>query len=389
MNQGKYVFSQICAHFPKYEFDKLVRKYKGNYKVQTFSCWSQLLCLCFGQLTQRESLRDIVTCLRAQSDKLYHLGIRHGVARSTLARANESRDWRIYAEFAQILIARARDLYLDDNDFKLDLDNSVYALDATTIDLCLSIYPWAPSTHSRGAIKLHTLMDLKGSIPVWIKVSDGLTNDMRMLPQLIFEPEAFYIMDRGYFHLEELYRLHLAKAFFVIRAKKTLNFKRRYSHPKPNDGTIIHDQTGVFRVYRSHKKYPEPIRRIKAKDLDTGKTIVLLTNNFNVSAKTIAELYRNRWKIELFFKWIKQHLRIKVFWGQSPNAVKIQIWTAVATYVLVAIIKKHLKTGRSIYEILQIISVSVFDKTPVNQLVSESEFKNLDDPADNQLRFNW
>jgi hypothetical protein len=389
MNQGRYVFKQIVSYFPKYEFDKIVSKYKGHYKVQSFSCWSQLLCLCFGQLTQRESLRDIVLCLQSQSDKLYHLGIRQGVARSTLADANENRDWRIYAEFAQVLIAQARRLYSDGEDFRLELENTVYALDATTIDLCLSVFPWSPSTKNRAALKLHTLMDLRGSIPVWIRFSNGLTHDMNMLAELHFESGAFYIMDRGYMKLEQLYRIHLFKAFFVIRAKKSLKFKRRYSNPKPKQGNIIYDQIGVFETFYSKKKYPEPIRSIKATDPDTGKTVVLLTNNFEVDAQIIADLYRYRWQIELFFKWIKQHLRIKKFWGESPNAVKTQIWVAVATYVLVAIVKKKLNLDLSIYEILQILSVSVFDKTPVNQLLSMGSLQNFKEPPDNQLIFRW
>ena len=369
MKSGSYVFKQITSYFPKYEFDKLVSKYKGHYKVQKFSCWSQFLCLCFGQITQRESLRDIVLCLQSHSSKLYHIGIRKGVAKSTLADANEIRNWRIYAEFSQLLISQARLLYRDDDSFELALENSIYALDATTIDLCLSVYNWTPSTKGRAALKVHTLMDLRGSIPVWIRFSDGLTHDMNLLSQVPFEADAFYIMDRGYMKLEELYRLHLANAFFVIRAKKNLNFKRRYSKPKAPKGNIVYDQIGVFGSYYSKKRYPTALRRVKSRDPKTGKTIVILTNNLQVNAQTIADLYRNRWQIELFFKWIKQHLRIKKFWGESPNAVKIQIWTAVAVYVLIAIIKKKLNLEHSIYEILQILSVSVFDKMPLNQLL--------------------
>ena len=374
MNSGSYVFKQITSYLPKYEFDKLVLKYKGHYKVQKFSCWSQFLCLCFGQLTQRESLRDIVTCLQSHSGKLYHLGIRKGVAKSTFADANEIRDWRIYAEFSQLLIDQARSLYLEDKSFELDLKNSVYALDSTTIDLCLSVYSWTPSTKGRAALKVHTLMDLRGSIPVWIRFSNGLTHDMNFLSQVPLYTQSFYIMDRGYMKLEELYRIHLAKAFFVIRAKKDLNFKRRYSRPKTPKGNILYDQIGVLEVFYSKKKYPAVLRRVKSRDPETGKIIVILTNNLEVSAQTIADLYRNRWHIELFFKWVKQHLRIKKFWGQSPNAVKTQIWTAVAVYVLIAIIKKKLNLERSIYEILQILSVSVFDKMPLNQLLM---YKNL------------
>ena len=312
MNKGKYVFSQVVELFPKYEFDKLVNKYKGHHKVQQFSCWSQFLCLFFGQLTHRESLRDIVTCLQSQSKKLYHLGIRHGVARSTLADANVSRDWRIYGDYAQHIIQEARKFYVDDDLIGIELKNTVYALDSTTIDLCLSVYPWLPSTKQRAALKLHTLLDLRGSIPVWIRFSDGLTNDMRVLSELRLDPGAFYIMDRGYMKLEELFRIHESGAFFVIRAKKTLKFERRYSNTVSKDGTVLIDQIGTLTIFYSKKKYPKPIRRIKSMDPLTDKVIWLLTNNMKVDAQIIADLYRNRWQIELFFKWIKQHLKVKL-----------------------------------------------------------------------------
>lgn len=376
MNRGTYVFKQITSYLPKYEFDKLVLKYKGHYKVQKFTCWSQFLCLSFGQLTHRESLRDIVICLQSHTNKLYHLGIRQKVARSTLADANEKRDWRIYAEFAQLLIHQARLLYQDEPKIKLEELNTIYALDSTTIDLCLSVFPWTPSTKGRAALKIHTLMDLNGSIPVWIRFSDGLTHDMNLLSEIHFEHAAFYIMDRGYYKLEQLFRIHTCKAFFVIRAKNSLKFKRLYSRSKSKSGLIIYDQIGYFKVFYSKKKYPKKVRRIKSKDPETGKKIVILTNNFDVDAQTIAQLYRYRWQIELFFKWIKQHLKIKKFWGRSPNAVKTQIWVAIATYVLIAIIKKKINTSLSIYEILQILSVSVFDKVPVNQLLMKTILQN-------------
>ena len=389
MNSGSYVFKQVTSYFPKYEFDKLVQKYNGNYKVQKFGCWSQFLCLCFGQLTHRESLRDIVTCLQSHQKKLFHLGIRGGVARSTFADANETRDWRIYAEFAQLMIQKARQLYQDDEAFTLELDNTVYALDSSTIDLCLSLYSWTPSTKGRAALKLHTLMDLKGSIPTWIRFSDGFTHDMNILSELSFEPEAFYIMDRGYMKLEELYRIHLSKAFFVIRAKKSLSFKRQYSNSKPKGGNILYDQKGLLKGYYSSRKYPEKLRRIKCRDPETQKVIVLLTNNMEVNSQIIAELYRKRWQIELFFKWIKQNLCIKHFWGYSPNAVKTQIWTAFAVYVLIAIIKKKLNINRSIYEILQILSVSIFDKTTVNQLLLNHKLQKQQVSPCKQLKISW
>lgn len=385
MNQGKYVFRQVADVFPRYEFDRLVCKYKGHYKVQKFTCWTQFLCLIFGQLTHRESLSDIVTCLKSQSSKLYHLGISQMVAKSTFADANAKRDWRIYSEYAQLLIAKARKLYSNDELIGLDIQNTIYALDSSTIDLCLSMFPWLPSTKHRAAFKLHTLMDLRGSIPVWIRFSDGLTHDMSILSELNIDQGAYYIMDRGYIKLEELFRIDLCKAYFVIRAKKTLKFKRRYSNPKSKHGIILLDQVGVLTVFYSKKKYPKAIRRIKSIDPLTEKVVVLLTNNMEVKAETIAELYRNRWQIELFFKWMKQHLKIKKFWGYSPNAMKTQVWTAICAYVAVAILKKKIKTDLTVYEILQILSVSVFDKMPVNQLLSNNELQKLDSEYPNQL----
>lgn len=385
MNQGKYVFSQLLAFLPKYEFDKCVRRYKGNHRIKSFGCWSQFLCLSWGQLTHRESLRDIVTCLQAKGKKLYHLGFKGNIARSTLADANESRNWRIYADFAQVLIPQARELYLDDEEFKLDLDNSVYALDGSTIDLCLSVFKWAHFRKTKAAIKMHMMIDLRGSIPVFLHITDGKTHDVKVLDELEFEYEAVYVMDRGYLDFGRLYQVHQAGAFFVIRAKSNLKFRRQYSRPKNPKDNILYDQIGVLTGYYSQKSYPEQLRRIKAKDPETGKTVVLLTNNLTLDAKTIADLYRYRWRIELFFKWIKQHLKVKVFWGESPNAVKTQIWVAVITYLLVAIAKKKLKINRSIYEILQIISVSTFDKTPLNELLTNTEIHFKEDETPNQL----
>lgn len=385
MNKGKYVFSQLIELFPKYEFDKLVKRYKGNYKVQSFTCWSQFLCLVFGQLTHRESLRDIVICLQSQKSKLYHLGIRQGVNKSTFSDANKMRDWRIYRDFAKHMIEIARKLYVNEPMSGLDLEQQVYALDSTTIDLCLSVFPYLPSTKHRAALKLHTLMDLRGSIPVWIRFTDGLTHDMNLLSELVFEPNVYYVFDRGYTKLEELFRIEKSDAYFVIRAKRDLKFKRRYSRSGSKSETILVDQIGVLTVFYSKKKYPKALRRIKAKDLKTNKAIWILTNNMDEEAQVIADLYRNRWQIELFFKWIKQHLKIKKFWGTSINAVKIQVWSAVSTYVMVAILKKKLKLELTIYEILQILSISVFDKTPVNQLLSDKELQKITSCDCNQL----
>jgi hypothetical protein len=385
MNQGKYVFSQLISYASKYEFKKCVQRYNGDKRVRSFSCWNQFLCLSFGQLTHRESLRDIISCLEAQGKKLFNLGFRGSIARSTLSDANESRDWRIYADFAQILIGEARQLYANDPEFCLDLDNSVYALDATTVDLCLSVFKWAKFRKAKGAIKLHTLMDIRGSIPMFIHITNGKVHDSRILPMLEFEREAIYVMDRAYFDLNELSRLNSSGAYFVTRAQSNLRFRRQYSRPKPAVGKIVFDQIGVLTGPLSSKKYPDQLRLIKVKDLETGQTIRLITNHLTLKSEWIAELYRQRWQIELFFKWIKQHLRIKVFWGHSPNAVKIQVWIAVATYLLVAIVKERLQIKRSIYEILQILSVSIFDKSPLNELLMNKELHFENDVGSNQL----
>lgn len=385
MNEGKYVFAQINSFISKYEFNKCVARYNGNYKVKEFTCWYQFLCLSFGQITYRESLRDIVICLEAQRSKAYHSGIQIKVARSTLAKANERRDWRIYADFARYLIKEARKLYVDDEEFKLELDNTVYALDATTIDLCLSVFKWAKFRECKAAIKLHTLLDLKGSIPTFVHITDGLVHEVNILDLLEFEAGAFYVMDRGYVDYERLYKIKQAFAFFVVRAKDNLKFKRLYSNKVDRTTGIICDQIIRLTIYLSAKTYPDKLRRIKFYDKENDQRYIYLTNNFEVSAQTIAELYKNRWKIELFFKWIKQHLKIKVFWGESANAVKIQIWIAIATYVLVAIMKKKLKLEQSLYEILQILSISVFDKTPINQLFERGDIQKYEYHNPNQL----
>jgi transposase len=385
MNKGKYVFAQLMSLVHPEEFDRCVEKYNGNYRVRNFSCWHQFLSLSFGQLTHRESLRDLVLCLQAHQSKLYHLGLSKGISRSTLADANEQRDWRIYADLAQILIQRARFLYAGAVLEEVDLDNTIYALDSTTIDLCLEVFWWAKFRKHKAAIKLHTLFDVRCQIPCFIHITDGLSHDVNVLDILKFEAEAFYVMDRGYLDWARLYYIHQAKAFFVTRGKDNLAFVRVYSHPVDKSSGMRCDQTIRLKNYYASKDYPEHFRRIKFYDKEQDRTFVFLTNNFDADANQIAMLYKYRWQIELFFKWIKQHLRIKVFWGESSNAVKTQIWIAVCTYVLVAILKKELKISISMNEMLQILSVSAFDKTPVNQLFMNPINKNNDPDSHNQL----
>lgn len=374
MYTGKLVFSQIIDYLPIHTFRRCVQRYRGNHKIKCFTCLDQYLCMAFAQLTYRESLRDIEACLRAQRKKLYHMGIRSNVSRNTLANANKVRDWRIYADFAQYLINTARKLYANE-DFGVELDQTVYALDATTIDLCLSVFPWAKFRHTKAAIKLHTLLDLRGSIPTFIHISDGKLHDVNVLDQLIPEPGAFYIMDRGYLDFERLYMLTQCATFFVIRAKSNLQYRRLYSHPVKKITGLKCDQTIVLTGFYSSKSYPEKLRRIKYYDAETDKTLVFLTNNFILPPLTIAELYRCRWQIELFFKWIKQHLRIKSFFGTTENAVKTQIWIAVSVYVLVAIMKKRLQLEASLYTILQILSVTIFERIPLLQSLTEYDYR--------------
>jgi hypothetical protein len=370
MHAGKLVFAQLTSHLPLSTFRRCVLAYDGEHKVKSFTCLEQFLCLVFAQLTYRESLRDIEACLRAQADKLYHMGIRSRIARSTLADANEARDWRIYAAFAHRLIAMARKLYVNEP-FGVDLKETVYALDATTIDLCLSVFPWAPFRTTKAAVKLHTLLDLRGNIPAFIHISDGKVHDVNVLDQLSPEAGAFYVMDRGYLDFNRLFRLHSAGSFFITRAKSNLRAQRRYSHPVDRTTGVICDQTVVLTGFYSRQSYDAPLRRIRFKDPETSKSLVFLTNNLTLPALTITELYRCRWQVELFFKWIKQHLRIKQFYGTSENAVKTQIWTAVSTYVLVAIVKKRLGVEASLYEMLQILSVTLFEKTALQSLFSK------------------
>jgi hypothetical protein len=375
MNHGKYVFAQLFEILPKYEFDKCVARYQGNFKVKGFTCWLQFLTMSFGQLTNRESLRDTVNCLSAHEKKFYHLGINFAVSRSTLAEANESRNWRIYADFAQVLLQQARPLYLHE-DFGLDLENTVYALDATTIDLCLKVFWRAKFRKAKAAVKLHTLLDLRGNLPTFIHISDGKMHDVKVLDKLLFEPLAIYLMDKGYLDFQRLLRIHSASAFFVTRAKTNLAYRRLYSQEVDKTLGLRCDQTIKLTTYKSSKAYPEKLRRVKYYDQEQAKMYVFLTNNFAITALEVALLYKHRWKIELFFKWIKQHLQIKTFWGESENAVKTQIWIAVCTYLMVAIAKKELKIERNLYEMLQIISVSIFDKTQLNQLLNERLLQN-------------
>ena len=384
MHLGKLVFAQITQHLPLTTFRRCVARYDGEHKVKSFSCLDQYLCMAFAQLTYRESLRDIQACLRAQTSKLYHMGIKARVSRSTLADANEVRDWRIHAEFAQSLIGIARPLYADEP-FGVDLKETVYALDASTIDLCLSVFPWAPFRSTKAAIKLHTLLDLRGNIPTFLHISDGKLHDVNALDLLIPEPGAFYIMDRGYLDFERLHRLHEAGSFFVTRAKSNLKAQRRYSHPVDRSTGLICDQTIVLTGFYSRQDFDTPLRRINFRDPKTGKRLVFLTNNFALPAITIADLYRCRWQVELFFKWIKQHLRIKVFFGTSENAVKTQIWIAVSVYVLVAIVKKRLNLSASLYEMLQILSLTMFERIPLDQLLNNIVTEDIQSLDANQL----
>ena len=375
MYQGQNVFSQVMGFLPQNKFRQCVNRYSGNYRVRSFTCYDQLLCMAFAQLTYRESLRDIECCLRAMRGKLYHMGIRGKVSRSTLADANESRNWRIYSDFAQILIDEARRLYADD-DFGLELKETVYALDSSTIDLCLSAFPWARFRKAKGAVKLHTLLDLRGDIPTFIWITDGKVHDVNVLDHLIPEPGAIYVMDRAYLDFLRLYQLHQCSAIFVIRSKTNTGLRRIYSHKFDKSTGVKFDQTVALTGFYSKKDYPEKLRRIKYYDAEKGRSFIFLTNQFTLPPLTIAELYRYRWRVEIFFKWIKQHLRIKKFYGTSENAVKTQVWTAISTYVLVAIMKKRLKIDLSLYTILQILSITLFEKMPIYQALTENSYTN-------------
>jgi hypothetical protein len=389
MHVGKTLFAQVMEFLPWSTFHRIVDRYRGDHRARTLHCTEQFRCMAFAQLTYRESLRDIEACLSAQRDKLYHMGLRQAVSRSTLADANESRDWRIYAEFAQRLVTQARKLYATDS-FGVDLNETVYALDATTIDLCLSVFPWASFRSTKAAVKLHTLLDLRGSIPTFIHVSDGKLHDVNVLDLLIPEPGAFYVMDRAYVDFERLYALSQAGSFFVTRAKKNINARRLYSAPTDRSSGLICDQKIVLNVFRSHHGYPEQLRRIRYTDSESGKRLVFLTNQFHLPALTICALYKCRWQVELFFKWIKQHLRIKRFFGTSENAVRTQIWIAVTVYVLIAIIKKRLHLTASLHTLLQILSVSIFEKVQLFEALTACEVtSNLDESANQLQLFNF
>jgi hypothetical protein len=385
MNLGRTVFSQLMSLLPLHAFRKCVQRYQGDYKVQSFSCFDQFLVMAFAQLTFRESLRDIESCLRAMSGKLYHMGIGASVARSTLADANETRDWRIFADFAQVLIAKARKLYGQD-EFGVELEETVYALDSTTIDLCLALFPWAYFRRSKGAIKLHTLLDVRGSIPSFIHITDGKVHDVNVLDVLVPEPGSFYVMDRGYLDFARLYVLVQGLAFFVIRSKENLQFRRVYSHPIDKSTALRCDQTILLTGPLTSKLYPEKLRRVRFFDTAHQKGLTFLTNNFRLPALTITQLYKSRWHVELFFKWIKQHLRIKAFYGTTQNAVKTQVWIAVSVYVLVAIWKKQLKLDLSLYTMLQIFSLTLFEKDPVSQVLTKFEPTPPDLTPSNQLQ---
>lgn len=384
MNSGKTIFSQLMDFLPSQDFRRCVDRYDGNYKLQRFSCWDQFLCMAFAQLTYRESLRDIEACLRSAGTKLYHMGIRSRVSRNTLANANQVRDWRIYADFAQTLISTARELYVGDR-FGIELKQTVYALDATTIDLCLSLFPWARFRKHKGAVKLHTLLDLRGNIPSIVIITHGKVHDVHILDQLVFEAGAFYVMDRGYLDFGRLYNISLASAFFVTRAKSNFVFNRLHSLNTDKSAGVLSDQIITLRGFYSRKAYPDKLRRIRFLDAEHNKRLVFLTNNFALPAATIAQLYRSRWQVELFFKWIKQHLRIKAFYGTTPNALKTQVWIAISVYLLVAIVKKQLNLNGSLYKILQIISVTVFEKTPLLQVISDIDSQDPEFDNRNQL----
>jgi len=384
MNTGRTVFSQIMDFLPLRDFRKCVKRYRGNHKVQKFSCLDQFLCMAFAQLTYRESLRDIEVCLRAMQTKLYHMGIRSRISKSTLADAGENRDWRIYGDFAQVLIHMARELYIEE-EFGVELDQTVYALDSTTIDLCLSLFPWAKFRKHKAGIKLHTLLDLRGNIPTFIRITEALGHDVNILDDLLLEAGAFYIMDRGYLDFGRLYTFHQCLAFFVTRAKGNFQFRRLYSHPIDKSTGLRCDQTIVLTGFYASQDYPEKLRRVCYEDKETEQRLVFLTNCFTLPAITIAQIYKCRWQVELFFKWIKQHLRIKAFFGTTENAVKTQIWIAISVYVLVAIIKKQLNLDLNLYTILQILSVTLFEKVSILQVLMEAGYKTESTDSCNQL----
>lgn len=386
MNSGKYVFAQIMGLVSSTSFQTIVNRHFGDYKIKGFTCWKQFLCMAFGQLTHRESISDTILCLKANTVKMYHLGIGEVVAVSTITRANESRSFQIYEDLAMLLIKEAKQLYLLDDELEVSLKGNVFAIDATTIDLCLSAFYWATFRSTKGGIKLHTQIDLKTSIPEFILFSTASVHDVNVLDVIHFESNSFYIMDRGYVDYKRLYKIHTCGAFFVTRAKDNMSYRRLYSHQKDITNGIIYDQTIMLNNHYASKDYPEKMRRIKFKDEQTGKILIFLTDNFYLKATDIAQLYKHRWKIELFFKWIKQHLKIKSFWGHSENAVKTQVWIAVSVYVLVAIAKKRFMLKQSLYEILQVLSISIFEKMPINQLFQQTQLQYFKEQNHNQLK---
>jgi hypothetical protein len=389
MNAGRTIFSQLIEHAPGKEFQKCVARYRGDSHLRGFSCWDQYLAMAFAQLTYRESLRDIEACLRAMGAKLYHMGFRGKVTRSTLADANESHDWRIFADFAQILIGMARPLYARDP-LGVDLNNSIYALDSTTIELCLSLFPWAKFREHKAAVKMHTLLDLHGNIPTFIRITDGKVHDVNILDEIMPEAGAFYVMDRGYIDFQRLFVFTLSSAFFVVRTKSNVSIQRRYSHPVDKSTGVRSDQTVLLTSFESATAYPDALRRVSYFDVETNKRLKFLTNNFALPALTIAQIYKQRWQVELFFKWIKQHLRIKAFFGTSENAVKTQIWIAVSVYVLVAIVRKRLELDASLYQILQILSLTLFEKAPILWALHAPDFDNdLVDPGNQFNLFDF
>jgi len=386
MNQGKYVFSQLMELVSHKAFNGCVERYEGDFKSKQFSCWKQFLCMAFGQLTHRESLSDAIVCLRANSGKLYHLGIGQAITKSTLSNANAGRDYRIFSEIAMILIEEARSLYLNESDLEVDLKNNVFAIDATIIDVCLSAFSWAKFRKTKGGVKVHVQLDLKTAIPEFIQITSASVHEVNILDNITFQPDSFYVVDRGYTDFDRLYKIHKAKAFFIIRAKDNLNFSRVSSAPTNKKTGVLCDQTIRLNGFYPLKDFPVRMRRIKFYDAENDRVLIFLSNNFELKATEIAQLYKHRWKIELFFKWIKQHLKIKSFWGRSENAVKIQIWIAISVYVLVAIAKKKLQLKQSLYEILQVVSICIFDKVPLHELFAKPLQQNFKELNDNQLK---
>lgn len=386
MNQGKYVFAQVVEFLPQRAFDSCVGRYKGNYYVKHFSCWNQLLCMMFGQLGNRESLSDLILCIEAHSSKAYHLGFGIGISKNNLAKANERRDWKIYCDYATVIIATARKYCTPDVNSELTVEGNVYAFDASVIDLCISVFWWAKYKKTKSAIKLHTLFDVKTSIPCFVLITEAAVHDVNGMDSLIYEKDSYYIFDRGYIDYKRLYKIHKGLAFFVTRAKINFKYKRLYSNKCDKKAGVICDQIVKLTGFYASKDYPEKLRRVKFYDKETDQTFEFITNNFEISALQVALLYKYRWRVELFFKWIKQHLKILTFWGTSENAVKTQIYIAIITYALIAIIKEKLKCERTCYEILQILSMSLLDKTPVNELINKPILQNVKEPNCNQLK---